>query len=802
MRRKLWSVILLGITCLNPGNKIYPDIGLFLESCNGIINVGFKDITVNILDTFNQTINQKYKTCQFNENSTSYVDSKRVFHEMMVTHLILYGFEYETAQELQNETTTQTMTTTQSSGRKRRTSERSTQKTPLQTLENEIFEQQKTDFNYENTIKCHDQCYFTAANSEIFDIDMPSNPSKIQVKFFTQHKDLNQSIKRYKKTLQSMNMEFLGYYDDQELVMTTIKNKNDLDYTLEIKENITIQTYEGTLNSEKLTGMIAWTTNRDIISKVRIDIEQTETTTMLATIQPNTLYYDQYEQYGQNTESDYYKRKRRNPIEKEHTTEKRDDKLDNKRQKRSFFGLASLDDVDSKITTAINIATKLRIHRTNEMNKKELIKLAQLIQTNGIAITKTTNTISDVIGHLCTLSQTQQRIFIEQGLRIRFMTVINHITTLLSECRRGDFPQATISKLMRKLCHTHIHPEHCIWANSILRESIRCKLEPVLIGTTHVLIKFKLKVPVNFKEHYTLYKPHTIPVFQTKNSTKVITDLEDKMILKWGTNPSKYQILNDCTEKKGIFVCTTEVATSAILQKCITQIMINNEAQCPTDTKNTKRQCFTKMLNDGLLISSKNKITIHSQDHHKIFNTGAQSFKGVKFIPNQERGIKMVNCEDIAIQTTEKQQTEIKNVELISTKWIDEGPISKSRWNKLEQSLNENKQELNSQLGQINETIKELKEKATPIQFDEFIPEKEKSRSLLLGMLIALTTIVILGTIGIAIYCVKCRKKEETPEIERIRKAILNQPQLKSNRSNQELDHLKMTDISYPTTYY
>ena len=799
MKRKFWSVIILGITCLNPGNKIYPEIGLFFESCNGIINTGYKDITVNIIDTFNQTINQKYKTCQFSENSTSYVDSKQIFHEMMVTHLILYGFEYETVPiKLQDETTPQPMTTTQVTGRKRRTSEKSTHKISLQVLEDEIFNQQKTNFNYENTIECHDRCYFTAANSEIFDINMPSKSNRIQVKFFTEHKDLSQSIKRYKKTLQSTGMEFLGYYNDQMLVMTAIKN-NDLDYTLEVKENITIQTYEGTFNLEKLTGMIAWTKNRNIISKIQIDIEEIETTTILATIQPNTLYY---EQYGQNIRADYYKRKRRSSAEEEHITKTQSDKLENTRQKRSFFGLASLDDVDSKITTAINIATKLRIHRTNDMNKKDLIKLAQLIQTNGIAITKTTNTISDVIGHLCTLSQSQQRTFIEQGLRIRFMTVINHITTMLSECRRGDFPQATISKLINKLCHTHIHPEHCIWANSILRESIQCRLEPVLIGTTHILIKFKLKVPVNFKENYTLYKPHTIPVFQTKNSTKVITDLDDKMILKWGTNPSKYQILNDCEEKKGIFVCSTEVATSTILQKCITQIMINNEAQCPTDTKNTKRQCFTKMLNDGLLISSKNRITIHSQDHHKIFNTGAQSFKGVKFIPNQERGIKMVNCEDIAIQTTEKQQTQIKNVEIISTKWIDEGPISKSRWNKLELTLDENKQKLNSQIGQINKTIKELKEKTTPIQFDEFIPEKEKSKSLLLGMLIALMTIVILGTIGIAIYCVKCRKKKETPEVERIRKAILNQPQLRSNRNNEEIDHFKMTEISYPTTYY
>ena len=818
------------------------NLGVVLEQTEGIINTGYRELQVHLLDTFNHKVNDNHKKCEYS-NTTRVVEAKEIFRRMVDEQFTLHGYEVRhagagnnTAQLTTPTTTTKTTKTTKT------TTAKTTMKTIVTNNTRQAYQIEDYDykrfepisnFNPSNSnlvpneflknitkitdleaeinkytrnesditqIECQENCHFVVKNLEMFKILTRFEGEKhIRIHFILplpQKADERIEVFPYQRNWTEAGQLINGVQFRNHLILIALTAENkgrDFTITTEIEEtDFLVIKMESVVQSESITGSIAWTKNYAVD---QIDLSFEWQNLNYGYMDVNEYEDYQYEQYSENLEG--FKRKRRNTKV---------------RKKRNLFNIAYLDDVDEKISTAMKLATQIQFKKINNLTNDAVSKLADLIKANGIAIEQQGNTISNLIGTMCKMKNSIQTQFIEQNLKIHFIQIINHLLEIMHDCRKGNFPQSLINVLLEKLCHLHMHKSKCIWAKPILREFISCSLGTVWIGSNHVMIDLKLSVPQNLQESYRLFRPYTVPVFYNESATE-IKGLANSLILEW-SHPPEYQILKKCKDYKNHYICDTVPNTNPGLLDCVNGITRNSPKDCPLDSFKPQSSCYVVKTNHGLLVSTKTPLAIHKEDRKRIFQSKTTKIKGTEFIPNKKNIIQSINCNDMVVMTTRTEEIQRKIVHNTSFDWDVNWDGTVSRLNMIEKTF-ENRQEfIKNYIKNLNNTVGEIKEEMKPDhQFiEQLIPEKEKPKKLLLGVTITLVSILILGAGVLIIYCRYCKKSRYSPgkierqmekrirdsESERIKRVSRNQripygyPIVTSEINNHEMERLAL----------
>ena len=328
------------------------------------------------------------------------------------------------------------------------------------------------------------------------------------------------------------------------------------------------------------------------------------------------------------------------------------------------------------------------------------------------------------------------------------------------------------------------------------------------------MINLSLNVPQNLQDHYKLFRPYTIPVFYNNSATK-INGLNEAMILEW-SDPPEYQILTDCKEYKKHFICGTKSNTIPGLLDCVNGIVKNEPSECPLDSFKPQGTCFVTQTNNGILMSTKIPIAIHKEDRRRIFQSKASKIQGTEFISNQKNVVKSINCDDVTVYTSQSEEVDVKVVHNLNFQWDVAWKGGMSRINRMEKEFEKRQNSFNNHLKNLNMTVDEIKNDMKPNNefMLEFIPEKEKSKKLMLGVVITLISLILVGTGILFIYCRYCKRKKYSigkasdeierriaeSESERIRRVSMNQripyeyPIVKPIRNNEEMRQLEFSN--------
>ena len=801
MKKTNYYLVVFGVQIVLSNDIFNKNIGLFLEEVDGIINTGDRRLKVHLFDTFNHTVNGHHSNCKFS-NKTRLDESKAIFRKMADELFTLHGYDVKHSSEKPSvnskpSTTTKTPTTTTTTTTTLHKLVNTTMKAPIAVTDQyehfssfrsdrqarvayeieedstQIIQLEQEIYNYtrkNSSItreQCTDDCIYWINNLEMLTIDMNKEGDKhVRIKLILplseeMIKSMDSDPVPYMRNQTEINQSILGVPFAGNLVLIAVdKDKNDqeFDISANVEGQFLIIRMEAVIFQQSLTGSIAWTKS--------YQVDQISMSFMWQDMIHGylDLEYDAYNSY-------YY-------LE---TRKRRETSI---RKRRNIFNIAYLDDVDRKIETAMRLATHIQYKQINSLKEEAISKLADQIKMNGIAIAQEGNTISNLIGNICKMTNSIQSRFIQQDIKLHIMQILNHLLEALHDCRKGNFPQSLVNILLGKLCHLHIKKHNCVWAKPMLREFITCSLGTIYIGSKHVMIDMSLNVPQNLQDIYKLYKPYTIPVFFNESATE-IRGLTNSIILEW-SSPPEYQILKDCEKHRGQYICGTKSNTTPGLLDCVGGAVRNSPNTCPLDAFNPQSTCFVVKTNHGILVSTMKPIALHKEDRRRIFQSKTEKVTGTQFIPNQKSSVQSINCEDVTVYTSQTEDVNVEVVHNINFVWDRNWTGAMSRFNKIEQNFESKQNSMKDYLAKLNLTVDEIK-KDMNSDSDfvlQFIPEKPKSKKFMLGVTVTLVSLLVLGTIILIIYCKYCKTKryrvsqprnKNIVEMDRIKRASRNQ---------------------------
>ena len=830
------------VRCVQPSlaNDIFnKNLGVLLEQVNGVINTGNRDLKIHLFDTFNHTVNDQHSSCTF-ANNTRIKYSKSLFRKMADELFVLHGYKVKHTRKGTVKTTTMkpTVNTTVSPTVNNRTEAAymdlahvssfrgdrpamTDQGIIEQDVEIIKLEEEINDYvrNNSDTIErqCNGDCIYFLKNLEMFAISMNSESEKhVRIRLLLplsedMLKTIDENVMVYQKNWTEVNQLVQGVHFGKNLLLIAFnKGEQDQEFDLSaiVEGSFLVIRMEAVIKSNTLIGSVAWTKQYEVEN---ISITFTWQDMMYGYLD---LEYDPYNYYDYLDAEDEDEDGQRENIMEEDDEDDGIQREDKSRKKRNIFNIAYLDDVDEKINTAMRIATQLQIKNFDNLNKQSIAKLSDLVKTNGIAIAQQGNTISNLIGTICMMKDTVQEEFVRQDLKLHLAQIINHLLEVLHDCRKGNFPQSLINFLLEKLCRLHIKKEKCIWAKPLLREFISCSLGTIYIGSEHIMINLSLNVPQNLQDHYKLFRPYAIPVFYNNSATK-INDLKGNMILEW-SDPPEYQILSDCKEYKRQFICGTKSNTTPGLLNCVNGIVKNIPSECPMDSFKPQNTCFVTQTRNGILVSTKTPIAVHKEDRRRIFQSKTSKIKGTEFISNQKNVVKSINCDDVTVYTSQSEEVDVKVVHNVDFEWDAAWKGGMSRFNLMEKAFERRQNSINNHLKDLNMTVDEIKNDMKPNNefILEYIPEKEKSKKLMLGVVITLVSLIFVGTSILFIYCKYCKRKKYSigkasdeigrriaeSESERINRVSMNQrvpydyPIVKPIKNEEEMRRLEFSN--------